>query len=247
MKKTITHRGQQLTFTIVQNRRYRRFVIRPHAKNHYRISAPANASKKAIDQAINQNIDAALSLPAYQTIPDQIIDTLMMPVFGRFYPITFDNKLKAHNTSHIVIDIKQGESKRHALLRHLKPQFLKAIYGALSCDVYQSLNPNLETMTIKIRYMRSQFGGCVASKNQISLNLDLMHYPKRFLHYVIAHEMVHFKHANHSKAFYDTLHQVWPNWREDRQSLNAFSRLAHYNSIMDLVDDDMSESLRRSL
>ncbi len=246
MKRIIEHHGEKLTFTVVKNRRYKRFVIRPLGNQHYRISAPARANQREINQAIVSNMEDVLALPTYQTIPEQIINTLKMPLFGSMYSIAFSNVEALNKQDVIVIDKKPHESARDALIRYLKPRFLDAIYASLDNTIYKTLNPNLDSMTIKMRYMRSQFGGCIASKNQISLNLDLIHYPKRYLAYVIAHEMVHFCHKNHSKAFYDTLETVWPRWQEDRTMLNSLSRLAHHVSHEHLIDAHMSQTLRRS-
>ena len=38
--------------------------------------------------------------------------------------------------------------------------------------------------------------------------------------YVVCHELVHFVHPNHSKAFYDCLATFLPDWKQRRARLN---------------------------
>ena len=45
-----------------------------------------------------------------------------------------------------------------------------------------------------------------------------MLYPEAAIDYVVVHELAHIRHKDHSRAFYDCVAQVLPDWRE-RQAL----------------------------
>lgn len=73
---------------------------------------------------------------------------------------------------------------------------------------------------IKIRYMTSRWGSCVAKKKTILLNSTLVYAPKFCIDYVILHELLHFSNPKHDKAFYQTLTAYMPDWRECKRILD---------------------------
>ncbi len=52
-----------------------------------------------------------------------------------------------------------------------------------------------------LRNQKTRWGTC-SSKNNISLNINLIRLPHKLQDYVILHELVHTKHKNHSKKFW---------------------------------------------
>ena len=62
--------------------------------------------------------------------------------------------------------------------------------------------------------MTSRWGSCSPKKNQICLNMRMLHYPKKFMEYVVVHELAHFVEPNHSASFYHVIEQVMPEYRK---------------------------------
>ncbi|NDK08331.1 DUF45 domain-containing protein, partial [Candidatus Gracilibacteria bacterium] len=73
-----------------------------------------------------------------------------------------------------------------------------------------------EKLTIKD--LKSKRGSCTRSQ-KIVLNLKLLHIPKKFLEYVIIHEVCHLKEKNHSKKFWKIVEGFLPNYKEIRKEL----------------------------
>lgn len=71
---------------------------------------------------------------------------------------------------------------------------------------------------ITITGARKRFGSC-SGKNRICFSWRLMQYPEAAIDYVVVHELAHIRHKDHSKAFYDCVAQVFPDWRERRAML----------------------------
>ena len=55
----------------------------------------------------------------------------------------------------------------------------------------------------------------------ITLNSELIKYPKYLLRYVIIHEMCHFYHHDHGKEFWQMVSIYYPNYKEARKELRS--------------------------
>jgi predicted metal-dependent hydrolase len=67
--------------------------------------------------------------------------------------------------------------------------------------------------------MKRQWGSC-SPRGTLSLNPHLVKAPASCIDYVLAHELCHLKHHDHSKNFYRTLARHVPDWREVKQRLD---------------------------
>ena len=73
---------------------------------------------------------------------------------------------------------------------------------------------------VSIRNQRTRWGSC-SSKNNISLNMKLLHLPDQLIDYILLHELVHTRVKNHSQYFWNELENVVPNARTvDKQLRN---------------------------
>lgn len=77
---------------------------------------------------------------------------------------------------------------------------------------------NIDKPEISIRTMKARWGSALLDKQTIHLNFELIKAPKSCIEYVILHELIHFIHNNHSKAFYTMLDVTMPDW-EDRKRI----------------------------
>jgi len=71
-----------------------------------------------------------------------------------------------------------------------------------------------------LQRMKTKWGSCNATANNIRLNTELVKKPKDLLEYVLVHEMAHLLERNHSDAFVKILNLHMPGWREARLVLN---------------------------
>ena len=65
---------------------------------------------------------------------------------------------------------------------------------------------------IKITGAKKRFGSC-SGKNSLCFSYLLMRYPDECIDYVVLHEIIHIKHHNHSRDFYELLGRYMPDFR----------------------------------
>lgn len=72
----------------------------------------------------------------------------------------------------------------------------------------------------KIKSMRTRWGTCNIEDRRIWINLDLVHLPRKCLHYVMIHELTHLYERHHNTAFYAYMDSFLPDWRLIKKEMN---------------------------
>ena len=104
------------------------------------------------------------------------------------------------------------------------PEIMKKWYIARARETFNErvtvYSPNLgvKPARIAIRGQSKRWGSC-SSKGNINLNWKLVMAPPNILEYVVAHELCHLKHPNHSPLFWDTLKSIMPDYALHRNWL----------------------------
>ena len=75
-----------------------------------------------------------------------------------------------------------------------------------------------------IKNQKTRWGSC-SSKNNINLNINLLHLPKELCDYVIMHELVHTKVKNHSFEFWNMLNEYVGDAKEHNEKLKQYGLL----------------------
>lgn len=65
---------------------------------------------------------------------------------------------------------------------------------------------------ITVREQRTRWGSC-SSRGNLNFNWKLIRMPREILDYVVVHELAHRKEMNHSRAFYQIVASVLPDYR----------------------------------
>lgn len=75
--------------------------------------------------------------------------------------------------------------------------------------------------SLTIRKMKARWGSC-NSKQDIVLNLQLIHIPQKYIQYVCAHECAHLIQKNHSDKFWAVVETLYPNYKRIRKEMRDF-------------------------
>jgi|SRR3989339_172120 len=85
----------------------------------------------------------------------------------------------------------------------------------------RSQQQSYRIQSISLRSYKSQWGSCTSS-GKIHLNYKLSLLPPKLGQYVIAHELSHLSHMNHSKAFWDAVSDLCPDHKLCRKALKKY-------------------------
>jgi predicted metal-dependent hydrolase len=104
-----------------------------------------------------------------------------------------------------------------------------ALFGWLSAGASAALEPQLAGLAadlglryrrVQIRRQRTRWGSC-STRGTISLNCCLLFQRPAVVRYLLAHELAHLTHMNHSRRFWALVAQYEPQWRELDRELTA--------------------------
>ncbi len=74
---------------------------------------------------------------------------------------------------------------------------------------------------IRITQARTRWGSC-SSKGSIAFNWRLAMAPPEIVDYIIVHELAHLIHPNHSRAFWDEVARILPDYKARKQWLKRY-------------------------
>jgi len=72
-----------------------------------------------------------------------------------------------------------------------------------------------------VKNQRTLWGSCSA-RNNINLNVNLLRLPDDLRDYVILHELVHTRHKNHSRAFWDEMNRILGDGKHFQRKLRSY-------------------------
>lgn len=80
---------------------------------------------------------------------------------------------------------------------------------------------NLEAKNVLVGEYKHSWGTC-AQDSIIRINWRLLQAPSQAFEYVVAHEVTHLEHRNHSDEFWALLSTTMPSWREGKAALEKW-------------------------
>lgn len=95
----------------------------------------------------------------------------------------------------------------------------KLIYLQRLNNIYNQIEEDIPYPALKIRNMKTRWGVCNVKTKTITLNLELIKMPEKYLDYVIIHELCHLKHPNHSKDFWNMVSKYEPLYKKIRKEM----------------------------
>jgi len=143
---------------------------------------------------------------------------------GREYRLCFAGRSRLDEVSGELHLGMRGEAHREAVIASLTRWYkrqAKAVLNERTSLLASRLGKEPELVGIKS--YRSRWGSC-HSDGRIYFNWRLVMAPLAVIDYVVAHELCHLLHHNHSPAFWDEVGKLFPGCKEQRRWLRRNGR-----------------------
>lgn len=197
------------------------------------VSASPRVPLAFIDDFIRQKQDFILSALAkykerselYPHTPKQYVSGENYTLLGRNFRLKVEeapNESVSSDGVYIILQVKDKENfrRKEILMTKWLKEYQTAVFEKLIVQTYAAFKKyDVPFPTLKIRTMKSRWGSCQPKKGIITLNSRLIEAPQGAIEYVVLHEFAHFIHPDHSKAFWNFVTMMMPDWKERKKGL----------------------------
>lgn len=205
---------------IIDNKEYEVVIIKKNNKNTYirvkedlkiYVTTSRFSTKQYIKLLLDNNIDSIKKMIEEQT--KQLKKKDYFYYLGEKYEVFIDDV----EGIRFLDDAIFVESEKY-LNKWLNKKIKELFQERLDYN-YNRYQEKIPYPKLKIRTMKTRWGVCNIRDNSVTLNTKLIEYDIEKLDYVIIHELSHFIHFNHSKAFWNQVSIYTPNYKQIRKDL----------------------------
>jgi len=150
---------------------------------------------------------------------------------GKSYRLAFNSRQDIERTrTQVAANLISVSSPHHHSSRQVQLAAQKACERALKNEAEKLLAQRLAQLAadnrfaytgIRVKRLTSRWGSC-SDKKLITLNYFLVQLPWHLIDYVIIHELVHTKHLDHSREFWQTFEKILPNAKQLRREIKDY-------------------------
>lgn len=197
--------------TFVKNRRSKNIKISVKPDRSVRVSFPFYVSASEASQFVIKNIGWITGQQQKFEIKKSVIEVGRFQTKLHTVQITEapENKTKINGN---LIEIKLTDLNSE----HSRTYLENVVVGIYRYEAKKLLPPKIAELALKhgfqfnkitIRNNKRNWGSC-SSRNNISLNLQMMKLPDELIDYILLHELVHTKIKNHGPVFWAKLDEL---------------------------------------
>lgn len=203
------------------NEKYEIIIEKKKIKNMYLkvkedlkiyISCNRFTSNNQIEKMINDNYKSICKMIESQKIKQEKKNNFYY--LGKKYDTVFIN-------TYNIVEISNNKiySKDRLMLDKWLNKQMNIIFNEEMNKCILNFKEKLPKINLKIRNMKTRWGVCNRSNNNVTLNSQLIRYDLEIIDYVIFHELSHFIHPNHSYDFWNLVSKYVPNYKILRNRL----------------------------
>lgn len=198
------------------------------------VSVPWYASKKQINQVIEEKKKWIMQkLEEYEIKNKQIksdLEKKEVSVWGEKYSIKISYKLMNYpelNLDGNLIKIDLPVKYRNVDNTKILEAILEKFYTRITEKEVEHLMEKYRMLTglapedYKIEKMSDCFGKFVEEKREIMINSQISKYNKKYLEYVVLHQICHLKYKTHGKNFVKMLNDFIPEFEKIEKEIKG--------------------------
>ncbi len=205
----------------INGNKYEIVIIRKDNRNTYirvkddlkiYVTTNKRVSDKYIERLINENYSNIVSMMDKALRKKARNDKCM--ILGKEVDVvsfSLQSKPELYNNKFYIKDINK-------LDKYIK-EYAFVIFEERLKGMYSLFTEKIPYPKLKIRKMTTRWGVNNRRDNSITLNIELIRMDIKYLDYVIVHELSHFVHFDHSKAFWDVVSKYYPNYKQIRKEM----------------------------
>ena len=124
-----------------------------------------------------------------------------------------------------VLTVMQRDKADSAVTARLIERWMGERCRDIVTEIFEEVYPQFAKMGVarptamRFRMMTSRWGSNSSRTNALTFNSRLVGFPREVIKHVVLHELCHYIHHDHSKAFYALLDSVDPKRREHERCL----------------------------
>lgn len=225
-----------IDYTIRYSKRSKRqrIIVSPKGVE---VVAPINTPEELITNFIDSKkswlfktvTETILKYPS--KLPQRYINGAKIMYRGSYFLLKIEladvEKIIVHYENCFNIQVPQhlNEEEREAAVKQslIDWKRKKVYFDILKFAQIYAQKLNIQPKSIKLSQQKRAWGTC-SSKGSIRINWRLADAPLSVLEYVVAHELTHLLHHNHSKEYWQALGNIMPDYQQRKAQLKEWEK-----------------------
>lgn len=198
---------------IIEKKNNKNLYIRVDKDLNIKVSSPFLYTKKMIMSILKDNEKSVIRMIKNQKKKNENKKEERYNLLGNKLNVLYNDVKRPMFTDNTLI------VKDEKMLDNWFKKEAKKVFKYYLDEAYYVFDEKIPYPKLKIRSMKTRWGVCNRRDNSVTLNLELIKKDKKYLNYVIVHELSHFVHFDHSKAFWKTVNKYCPEYKLVRKEL----------------------------
>lgn len=193
---------------VIERKRIKNIYFRINDKKQIYVTCPRLVSEREITKLLNANVKALTKM--YEHVLKENEKKQHIYLLGKELDFVEYKKIMFQENTAFGPSLEK-------INEYLEKKSLKVFQDRL--NIYKGEFANLPNFRLRTRKMKSRWGVCNKSSMTVTLNTLLIHKKVFLIDYVIVHELSHFAHMDHSKAFWREVERHFPEYKKARKEL----------------------------
>lgn len=233
-QRVISLAGEAVPYLLKRSAKRRTIALRIDGQGLLTVNAPARASQRSLDALLIEKsgwlLEKLAEIRARQLPAPQWRGGELLPYLGGHLELFLEQGavrarpvLQGRGLLVALPDPLDAPAVQAKVVKWYRQQALAHFSDRVA--VYANhLGVSLPPLSLSSAAAR--WGSCNA-RGEIRLNWRLIKAPQRLIDYVVAHEISHLRHLDHSPRFWQTVAQIYPGHAAARSELRAQGHLLH--------------------